>query len=120
MSLKDAIRTATVGAPAQFKSEEVLVDGQTVIVRQMSVGDRSARIEQCLVDDPHQPGKRTLDGKKYATLGIILSCFDESGARVFDDADADVLDSQPCGGWYDKIIEAVNRLSNVDGAAQKN
>jgi len=113
MSLKDAIRTATLGAAKNFKSETVKVYGQDVIVRASTVGERARRLQRYGIGDEK-------DGSKYLAQSIIDMCFDEAGNRVFEEADMEGLIAQPCGGWFDDLVAAVNRLNNISETAAKN
>lgn len=73
-----------------------LEDGVQVEVRQTTVGQMLNTIEE-------------QDLKKRMVRILIESCYvPETGEKLFDMEDADVLTDMPAGGYYQKLMDAVN------------
>jgi hypothetical protein len=106
MSARDKLRSKTVGAKKNFRSEIVTVDGEEVEVRQLSVRDR--------LDVYNRSTKNgTLDPLQFQIWAVIATVYvPGTKERLFEDADYDSLIDQPTGSFVDKLSEAaVNMLS---------
>jgi hypothetical protein len=73
-----------------------LDDGMEIEVRQLSVGQ--------MIDSANEA-----DTKKRMAAYLINCCFvPGTQERVFDNNDFDVLMGLPAGGYYQKLIDAIN------------
>lgn len=114
MSLKDAIRKATVGSKAEYKTTEIEFEGQKVVFRQPSLKQRKDLIEKSVVN-------KEIDGVSMQVWSVIYLTYDEQGNRVFDEADYDALMNKPAGGFVDLFSEHALKLlgNSVDEAEDK-
>jgi hypothetical protein len=116
-----AFRAKTLGAGKKFRKEtlelEINDEKLLVEVRQPSVEDRSAiLLASGGVDENGQP--RNIAGLQIAA--VIACTFLPDGAKVFEEADREVLMGMPAGGWLDELATTAIGLMNVDqGAAAK-
>ena len=117
MSLRDELRAATLGKSQTPKRELVVIDGKKFFVRQPTVGERF-KISDASFD--LVGGKHQYNGLKNSVLSIIALTEDEEGTRVYEDADFDGLSATLAGGWFDDLVEAARKVTNVTGEAQKN
>lgn len=81
------------------KPRKVIVtldDGETIEVRQLTVGET--------IDSANEP-----DTKKRMASYLINCCYvPGTSERIFEDNDFDVLMGLPAGGYYQKLIDAIN------------
>lgn len=113
-SLRDRIRGKTLGNKEQFRTREVEVNGETVVVKQPSVGERLE-----LFDDIRDENGN-LDHTRLLTWGVIrLVYVPGEDARVFDDADYDELLEHPTNTWVDTLGETVLEVLNVEASEGK-
>jgi len=114
-SLRDKIRSATVGAASQFKREEVKFGGIEVEIRQPSVKVRRELYSKCSDDS----GK--IDILDFMTWGVIYNTYvPGTNEHVFDSSDYDAMVEKPAGGFLDQFGEVVSRLMNVEDVEGKN
>lgn len=110
MNLRDKILNAN-----DIKSEKVTVEewGVEVEVRGMT-GEARAEIMEQAVDK-----EGNMNFKKLFPTIIIASTYDpETGAKVFEPADLDMLNSKS-GGALDKVSKVAMKLSGLDEEAVK-
>ncbi len=117
--IRDEIRAATLGQPAQFKSEVIEIEGKQIEVRQPSVGDRHGIAEKSIKKNANDA---MVDLQEMRLQAIIHCCFvPGTGERIFDPSDYDALRSYPAGSWVDKIGDlAVKMLYIETGPQSKN
>ena len=109
MSLRDAIRKATLGSQSEFKKEVVKWNGVEVELRQPSVKQRQELFKRCVGDG----GK--IDSLEFMTLGVIACTYvPGTDEKVFDDTDYDGIMARPAGGFLDKFGAQIAELTNVD------
>lgn len=81
------------------KSRKIIIeldDGQKVEVRQMTVGQ--------MIDSAADP-----DTKKRMARYLVECCFvPGTEDKIFEPSDFDVLMGLPAGGYYQKLIDAIN------------
>jgi hypothetical protein len=109
MSKRDALRSKTVGAKKNFRTQIVTVDGEPVEVRQLSVRDR--------LDVYNRSTKNgQLDPLQFQIWSVIATCYvPETNEKLFEDADYDSLMDQPTGGFVDTLSEAAVNMLNPEG-----
>lgn len=114
-SLRDQIRSKTVGSKNQFKTERVDVgDGIEVAVKQPSVGERQELFERIRDENGN------VDQLALLSWAVIkLTYVPDSQERVFDDTDYDTILEKPTGGWVDRLGEKVLEVLNVDAEEGK-
>jgi starvation-inducible outer membrane lipoprotein len=108
MSQRDALRSKTVGAPKNFRSKVVTVDGDDFEVRQLSVRGR--------LDVYNRSTKNgILDPLQFQIWAVIATCYVPGTAeKVFDDTDYDLLVDQPTGSFVDKLSEAAIEMLGTE------
>jgi len=116
-SLRDRMRAATLGAGHKRKEETVEIDGQTFVVRQPTVAERS----QILKRSKANTGElENVDISEMQVWAVIYCTYTPEGERVFEDADYEALMNQPSGSFVDALATAALRLMNVAEEAAKN
>ena len=114
MSVRDAIRKATLGTTAKFKSEKVKFNGVEVEIRQPSVKGRKELFHRCM----DEAGR--VDTMEFLTWGVIYNTYvPGTDELVFEDSDYDALVSRPSGGFLDKFGEVAARLMNEEEDSEK-
>ena len=104
ISVRDKIRSATVGAKKRFSSEIVDVCGVKIEVRQLSLKDRKAIIPDSMDD---------ANNIKWDILGFISSCYvPGTDDQVFDETDTDAIVNGP-PGYFDTIYKAITRVNSL-------
>lgn len=117
LSLRDRLRSATVGATVSLRSERVAVgDGLEIEVRELTHGTKQRIAKKCMKKGRGKGGDALeLDLAKYQTLMVIESCFDpEDGAKLFSLADAARIGEQAAGGWLAEVQHAVGVINGDD------
>lgn len=98
MSIRDNIRTATLGQPKIFKKKIVTVNGHEIEVRQPSVGIRRDLYNKC------RTPAGEIDPMSFSIWSVIKTCFvPNTDERIFIDEDYDKLVATPTGGFLDKL-----------------
>jgi len=117
MSIRDKIRSATLGNKTQFNSKIVKYNGVEIEVRQLTLKEKTDYYSNCLDEKTQLPNPL-----KLQVLGIILSCYvPNTNEKVFEDSDFDVLSNDVAGGYTDELFLAFNELSNLNlDEAKKN
>jgi len=115
-SLKDRLRSATVGATVTLRTELVPVgDGLEIEVRELTHGTKQRIAKQCMRKGRGKGGDALeLDLAKYQTLMVIESCFEPGGAKLFGLADAPRIAEQSAGGWLAEVQHAVGVINGDD------
>lgn len=107
-SLRDIIRSATVGSKKKYRTEIVELDGVKLEVRQLSLSDRREYIEKSIDTQTKQA-----DLLKLQIYAILSSCYvPGTDERVFDETDFNTISNSISGGYADILWEAIQRLSN--------
>ena len=118
VSLRDRLRSATVGASVKLRSERVPVgDGLEIEVRELTHGTKQRIARKCMGKGRGRKGADALelDLAKYQILMVIESCFDpESGAKIYGLADAQAIGEQSAGGWLADVQKAVTVINGDD------
>lgn len=105
-SLRESLRTKVLNQKPQVRTV-ALEDGVEVEVRQPTAGQMLDSI-----------GEQDLK-KRMAKL-LIDSCFvPGTGEQLFNETDAEVLMTIPSGGYYQKLIDAVNDSMSSEAAVVK-
>ena len=108
MSVRDKLRSKTVGAPKNFKSTTVEIDGEEFEIRQPSVKERMDIFNHSSKDG----GVNALD---FQLWSVIRTCYvPGTNERVFEDSDYSVLADQPAGSFLDKLGEAAMTMLNLE------
>ena len=114
MSLRDQIRTATLGSGAKFKSEVVEYNGIEVEIRQPSVKVRTELFNKCM--DENGRVKMT----EFLVWAMIYNTFvPNTEELVFEEEDYDSLMARPAGGFLDKFGNKASELLNVEDDIEK-
>ena len=112
----DKLRSITLGSSAKFKSEIVKIGDTKFEIRQPSIRQRNDIRKASMSVDEDESGnsKANFDFNTFSMLAIIeLTVDPETKALVFSDADRDLIEAQPAGGWVDKLGEVAQKLCNV-------
>lgn len=112
MSNRDKLRSLTVGAPKVFGEEIVEFGGEKFLVRQPSVGQRSAIMQasKMITGDVEK-----ISLEKLQIWATICCVYTEDGKEnVFTEEDYADLSTRPCGGFVDEFAPVVMRLMNVE------
>lgn len=120
MSLRNKLRSATLGNVRAFRSTVVKVslpsesgvEELEVEVREPSVETRARILKEAGV----QSGDANrLDLAKLQVEAVVVSSFvPGTGERVFDDMDRAAMLALPPGGWLDELSSAAMRFLNLD------
>jgi hypothetical protein len=104
MSLKDKLRDITLGAKKNFRTVEVDIEGETVVLKQLSVGERKEVAARSKGPDGE------IDDTKYLLNMIIATAHDEKGERVYSNADYNALLGMPEDGFLSKLSDGILSL----------
>lgn len=91
MTDRNALRAKLLASPA-YRKAAVEIDGDTVYIREPSVGESRDLATKC----KSKAGE--IDQLEYALRAVLALTVDADGRRVFDDADYDALAAQPVAG----------------------
>ena len=106
---RNALRSKLLKSPT-YRKTEIDLDGDKVYIREPSVGESRDLAQKCKLKGGE------IDQLEYALRAVLVLTCDESGARVFDDADYDALAAQPVAdGIVSKLTGAFAEL--VGGSA---
>lgn len=109
MSTRDAIRSATVGAKSDFKSEIVEWGDVKVEVRQMSIQERFELYKATMDDDDDK-----VDTLKWLIMLVVINTYvPGTNERVYEDTDFDLLVKQPTDGFIDKLADVAKELNGM-------
>ena len=114
-SLRDQIRTATVGAPKIFKSRRVNFNGVDIEIREPSVDGWGE-----ILAHAHKDGEVSF--KEFLIWSVVCCSFvPGTDERVFEPEDYDVLKTQPKSGFIGEFSDIANELMSVNvETAEKN
>lgn len=112
VSLRDKLRSKTVGAKKQFKSEIVEWDGEQYEIRQPSVGQRGRILQAAKV----QTGDaEKMDLAKLQVMATVCCTYvPGEDTPVFEEADIEALMELPAGSFVDEFAQVALRFMNVD------
>lgn len=117
-SLLSALRSATVGAPANLLRKSVEVLGQSFEVRQPTVTERTDIMRRADAIRMGPDGKPEM-GRDFGMLLIhaTIACTFIPGTdeKVFSIHDLDVMKNAPTGSYVDILGKAALELINVEG-----
>ena len=109
-SIRDQIRSATVGSKPEFKKVETTHEGFDVENRQPSYKDRKELMKKC------QDKEGNLDTLDFLVWSVIQNTFVAgTDERVFESGDYEKLIAFPAGGFIDVIGQEALNLLNVEG-----
>lgn len=101
--MKDSIRKLTLGKKSEFKTVEHDHEGEKVVFKQPSLGDRSKLVRKSMVNGE-------LDPVQFQIWSVIYLTYDQDGNKVFDETDYDSLLAQPAGSFVDTFAEKATEL----------
>ncbi|AHX01190.1 hypothetical protein M316_0125 [Nitrincola phage 1M3-16] len=108
-SIRDKIRSATVGKQAKFRSKIFNYEGVDVEFRQPSIKAKKILIERSKGKDGE------FDMVNFLVWAVIANTYvPETNELVFDDTDYDVLVEQPTGSFVDKFGAEIAELMNEE------
>jgi len=116
-SLRDRLRAKTLGSSVKRHEEAVEIDGETFIVRQPTVAQRSDILKK---SKANTGDTERLDIGEMQVWAVIHCTYTPDGEQVFEPADYDVLRNQPTGSFVDKLGSVALRLMNVAAVEAKN
>lgn len=106
---KISLRDAVLGKAPVFKTKEVVADGNTFVIRQLTVKARKELLGKCTKDG-------NIDPQEFFVWGAIYCTYDTEGNKVFEPADYEALLEQPSGGFLDTLgAESVKMVSGDEG-----
>lgn len=113
-SLRDALRTATVGSSPTFRSEIVEYGGHEFEVRELS----PKRRERSRVRSLKKGSDDEVDQDVFSARLIIASVFEPgTDTQVFEDGDVQSIVNSPASGYFKVFAEAVVRLAGESDKA---
>lgn len=98
----------------KLKTEEVELGAGTVIVSEIGAADYIK-----LWTDPKTQKDGTVDMARFTPALIAYAVVDETGNRIFTDADVDIL-ARSSQGPFLKIAEVARKLNGLSGEETKN
>ena len=108
-SIRDQIRSATIGEKSEFKSKIVKYNGVEVEIRQPSVKSRKDIMAKAMTDNG------TVDFAEFLTFAVLFNTYvPDTNELVFEDTDYDALMAKPTGGFLDKFGSDAAELMNVE------
>lgn len=123
MSLRDQIRSKTLGAKREFASELVETEDMTFEVRQPTVGERGRIYQKALPDKMSQSdseegmAKELMSRVDFSQLQIwaVIKCtyVPDTDEKVFESSDFESLSNLPAGTFLDDLATAAMKLLNV-------
>lgn len=116
-SLRDRLRAKTLGSGVKRHEEAVEIDGETFIVRQPTVAQRSDILKK---SKANTGDTERLDIGEMQVWAVIHCTYTPDGEQVFEPADYDVLRNQPTGSFVDQLGSVALRLMNVAAVEAKN
>jgi uncharacterized protein (UPF0179 family) len=116
-SMRDKLRAKTVGAPKNFKSEKVVIDGETFVVLQPSVKARGEMYKRSKISTGDV---ERIDMGELQVWAVINCTYTTDGEKVFEEADADNLREQPCDSFVDELGEVALKLMRMGETEGKN
>lgn len=113
MSLRDDLRSATLGQAPKFKSKIVEVEGLAVEVRAPSIREREAIIKSANIK-PTADGKvADIDtGRTSAILVVALTYVPGTTEKVYEAGDVETLQEYPSGSWVDTLARECMQMLN--------
>lgn len=118
MSIKDAIRAATLGGNITRKRVRITIPGGDVEVVQPSLAERAAIMKSGGVKG--KSDDVVLMTRLAALAAIRLTVAAGTDERVWTDADMDSLLQQPPGEWFDRVQDAAGKLLGGKGGTEGN
>lgn len=114
-SVRDKIRSATLGKPVQFKSKVFTYEGVDVEFRQPNLKDRQTLINKARKSDGE------LDFVEFLVWSVISNTYvPETNEKVFEEGDYEVMIQQNTGSFVDQFGGEIASLMNVEEADAKN
>ena len=104
MSLKNDLRSLTVGAKSEYRTIEIDYKGSKVVFKQPSLKQRKEIITKSIDKDGN------VDGVAMQVYSVIHLTHDSEGNKVFDEADYDALMEKPAGSFVDTFAESAMSL----------
>lgn len=116
-SLRDRLRAKTLGAGTKRREETVEIDGETFVVRQPTVAERSFILRK---SGANTGNAEQVEISEMQVWAVIKCVYSPEGERVFEDADYEALSNAPTGGFVDQLAAVALRLMNVAVTDAKN
>jgi hypothetical protein len=106
VSLRDKLRSATLGAPAVHESETVDWGGEKYEVRRLTLAQQRA------VDTQSTDKKGKRDNIRAGVLSIVGSVYvPGTDERVFEAGDVAALEALEDGGFLRALMDGITRLA---------
>lgn len=112
------LRDKILNAKDQRKEKVYVEEWDAEIeVRSMTGKERAALLRKCMVRD--DKGEKEVDIEKMTVYAIISCCYDpETGEKLFEEADRDMLNSKNAGALQ-RLSETVLELSGLSETAKE-
>ena len=112
-SIRDKIRSVTLGKPVQFKSKKFEYEGIEVEFRQPNLKDRQLLINKARNKDGE------FDFIEFIVWSVISNTYvPDTNEKVFDESDYDVMVKQNSNSFVDKFGGEIAELMNVEEDAK--
>lgn len=112
-SIRDKIRSATLGKPVQFKSKVFTYEEINVEFRQPNLKDRQLLINKARNKDGE------FDFIEFLVWSVISNTYvPDTSDKVFDESDYDIMIKQNSGSFVDKFGAEIAELMNVEEGAK--
>ena len=116
-SLRDRLRAKTLGMTSKRKEEIVEIDGETFVVKQPTVAQRSEILKR---GKANTGDAERIDIGEMQIWAVIHCTYTPEGEQVFEPADYEVLKNAPTGSFVDKLAAVAMRLMNAAVEEAKN
>lgn len=114
-SMRDKIRSATLGKKTQFRSKIFEYEGFEVEFRQPNLRDRKALLDHA------KNGKGEFDMIEFIVWSVILNTYiPGTNEKVFDENDYEVMMQQNTGSFVDQFGTEISELMNTENTDSKN
>lgn len=117
ISLRDRLRSKTLGAGGKRKEEIVEIDGEKFVVRQPTVAQRSDILRR---SKANTGDAERIDLGEIQIWATIHCTYTEEGEKVYETEDYEGLSEQPSGGFVDTLGAVGLRLMNAAAGDAKN
>lgn len=114
MSIRDSIRSKTVGSKSEYRTIEMQYEGETIVFKQPSLRQRKQLVDRSIVN-------KEVDGVLMQVWAVIMLTYDAEGNQVFDESDFDSLMNKPAGSFVDEFSDkALSLLGNAEEEEPEN
>jgi len=114
-SIRDQIRSSTLGAKPQFKTKLVDLDGTEVEIRQPNLKDRQKLLKMA------KDKEGNFEMISFLLWAVILCTYvPNTNEKVFSEEDYDSMLEMNTGGFVEKLGGEVSALMNEEDTSTKN